>query len=89
MSEELRFEEEQIKPVHRDPEFGGFSYQRYDPRLRVPTFVRFLMRARIVRTEKAAEKLLISVCVLLCIIAIAAFVWGIREPEITRLKLTI
>ncbi len=89
MPEELKFEEEQIKPIHRNEDLGGFSYQRYDPRLRIPTFVRFLMRAHIVQNERSAEKLLLVICVLLCVIAITLFMLGTKDPDITRLQLTI
>lgn len=87
MSMDLKFEEEQIRPV-RSNQTGAFVYNRYDARTRIPPIIRFLMRARLVRSEKQARVLVISICTVLCLIAIFVISRSMVEPEIVRLQLS-
>lgn len=90
MSDELKFDaDQQIRPIHTEQSMSGFSYKRYDPRLRVPTLVRLLMRSHLVHSEKGAQITLLISCVVFSVVAIVLFIWGIKEPEIIRLQLTI
>ncbi|MBU3668937.1 MAG: hypothetical protein FGM57_03140 [Candidatus Taylorbacteria bacterium] len=88
MSTDLRFEEEQIRPI-RPNDSGAFVYNRYDPRQRIPPLVRFLMRSRIVRSETQARNVVIALCVLLLLSAVILLYRATDTPELIRLKLSI
>ncbi len=86
MSPNFEFEEERIRPV-RPTSDGSFVYNRYDPRTRISSTVRFLMKARIVRNEEQARAVLLVLLALL-ISAAVFLIWNsTRTPQIVQLHL--
>jgi hypothetical protein len=87
MSMDLKFEEEQIRPA-RSTSGDSFAYNRYNPKDRIPSVTRFLMKSKAVKNEEQANMVLIVVVGLLFILTAALLVKGFATPEIVRLQLT-
>jgi len=86
MSMDLKFEEEQIRPVRSTAE-SAMVYNRFDPRDKIPTIVRIVMKTRIVKTEKQAKLLVVIVAFLLIALAAFLLIKSGKAPTIVRLQL--
>jgi hypothetical protein len=58
-------------------------YSRFQPSNELPGIIRFLLKIKIVKNEKQAEKLILLLILFIIAASTALFIFAFQEPEIT------
>lgn len=71
-----------VRSMYSSTPRASVLYSRFQPSNEIPGIIRFLMKIKIVKTEKQAEKLILLLILLLIVVTATIFVFAFKEPEV-------